>query len=192
MIQLAQKTDDQLALLFAEGCSDAFDVLLRRYQADVHNYIFVLLNDEEAADDLFQDTFIKVIHLLKERKYKPSGKFKQWLIRVTHNMVMDHFRRLRSSLHPLSDSVNEKVLSCIAVDSSEGYTQALEREELFTLLDQQISLLPKEQRDVVRMRFDRQMSFKQIAEQTGVSINTALGRMRYALISLRKSVPMAM
>lgn len=180
-------SDDALVRSFSEGSSDAFDTLVERYDAPLHTYIRMQVGDAFLADDIFQDSFIKAIQRIREGKYSHQGKFKSWLYRIAHNLIMDHFR-------------HEKVRNVVSLsDDSEDVafveklpTPELNIEELLckqnerNLIRQMVAMLPKEQRDVLLMRYLYEMSFKDIADRTGVSINTALGRMRYALINLRK------
>ena len=180
-------SDDRLVALFVEGEATAFDEILSRYHEELFRYIFLLVNDQDCAHDLFQDTFIKVIALLREGRYKPNGKFKAWLVRVAHNVVMDHFRH--KGRHPAEDPVgdNDYLFNDAAVPYASGMSDAVLREEQFAFIEQQITTLPDEQQTAIRLRFYEGKSFKEIAQITGVSIGTALGRVRYALINLRKT-----
>ncbi|KGN83494.1 MULTISPECIES: RNA polymerase sigma factor [unclassified Porphyromonas] len=192
MNRLETLSDDQLALLYADGCNEAFDALLTRYDAYIHTYIRFSTADEDLIEDIFQDTFIKVMTTIRRGKYTPEGKFKQWLTRITHNLVMDTFRRQKTeakqTIYPQEESADsDMVFLTIASDSPNGEEQIIQRDTLDELHDK-LALLPLEQQEVVRLRYWEEMSFKDIADRTGVSINTALGRMRYALINLRKHI----
>lgn len=181
-------TDDQLIRRYMEGCSEAFDVLLERYDSVVHTYIRFSIQDNALADDIFQDTFVKVILTLKNGRYSAEGKFKSWLLRIAHNLIMDHFRREKSESRydcPFEDEYREDFLSRIKSDDLNSEEKITRREDIHALY-KYISTLPAEQREVVILRYWKELSFKEIADHTGVSINTALGRMRYALINLRK------
>lgn len=187
MTPINKWSDDQLVHLFTEGTSEAFNELVRRYQADVLRYIYVAVNDDSLAEDLFQDTFIKVMHILKDGKYRSRGKFKPWLMRVTHNMVMDYFRHTGVRLQPVSSDLNHYIISTTSAPEVYEQEELQLQEQQYAFLEQQVASLPPEQREVLEMRIWKNMSFKDIAAHTGVSINTALGRMRYALINLRKA-----
>ena len=183
MQNYTQCTDDQLVRAFVSGDNTAFDNLLYRYQDRVLSYILRLVKDEDVANDLFQETFVKAIMTIKQGRYQSDGKFGAWITRIAHNHIIDHFRQ-------------EKALATISADNED--VDVLNRKELSegmliynqTLSDVRrlVEMLPKEQRQVLMMRYYDNMSFKEIAELTGVSINTALGRMRYALINMRKQV----
>lgn len=182
--------DDQLVTLYAQGCNEAFDALLMRYDAFVHTYIRFSCSDAELVEDIFQEAFIKVMMTIRQGRYSAEGKFKQWLTRITHNLIMDHFRRMRteSRFEPLEreDGLDFITVS-IASEEPNAEEQILSSDMLAELYDR-LTYLPMEQREVVMLRYWQDMSFKDIAEHTGVSINTALGRMRYALINLRKQM----
>ena len=180
-------SDDSLIKSFSEGSSDAFGVLVDRYDSSLHTYIRMAVGDAFVADDILQDTFIKVLDNVSSGAYQAQGKFKSWLFRVAHNLIMDHFRRKKvRNIISLTD--NQDDLSFLENLPSDEPTI----EERLCLRNEQemvrewVKLLPKEQRQVVAMRYIDDKSFKEIAMETGVSINTALGRMRYALINLRK------
>ncbi len=179
-------TDEQLALLYADGDNRAFDELLARNQSKLFTYIMFVVKNEDVANDVFQDTFVKVITKLKQGKYTDSGKFAFWLTRIAHNVIMDYYRMQRNEhtvdLNEDNDLSNLKgdAVAEAARESEMIGEQILE--EVKHLMDK----LPATQREVVYMRFYQNLSFKEIAEITGVSINTALGRMRYAILNLRK------
>lgn len=180
-------TDDELVGLYTEGCNEAFDVILSRYDAVVHTYIRFSVSDAEVAEDIFQDTFIKVIHTLRRGQYVPAGKFKAWLLRLAHNLVMDHYRRIKGEGARLQSFDDEDAAPVERVpDTRLTAEEELIEQATIDELEQYLGLLPEVQQEVVRMRYWEDMSFREIAEATGVSINTALGRMRYALINLRK------
>lgn len=190
MKKFAQYSDDQLIALYAEGCNEAFDALLARYDAYIHSYIRYSTADEDLVEDIFQDAFIKAMTTIRQGRYTEAGRFKQWLTRIAHNLVMDAFRkqRLQAKYEPVDDDgeldVAFRGLSMDERNAEEAIIYADQMDELH----QKLQLLPAEQRAVVEMRYWEDMSFKEIAELTGVSINTALGRMRYALINLRKHI----
>lgn len=194
MKRFANHSDEQLIALYATGCNEAFDALLMRYDAYIHSYIRYSVTDEDLVEDIFQETFIKVMTTIKSGKYTESQRFKQWLTRITHNLVMDFFRRAKiqqGRLQPFFDEDEaDAAYRGIASDELNGEEAIIEADQLGELYNK-LKLLPLEQRQVVQMRYWEDMSFKEIAELTGVSINTALGRMRYALINLRKHMTTA-
>lgn len=185
MIDLSNCADEMLVRLYSKGNNSAFDVLLNRYKDDVFSYIMFHVRDEEKANDFFQDTFVKVIMTIQQGGYVESGKFSAWVIRIARNLIFDSFRK-NSSVTELSNDATEVDLfskADIIDDSIEA--QMLNEQTLLDVKKLMVSL-PQEQHEVVFMRFYQDYSFKEIAEITGVSINTALGRMRYALLNLRK------
>ena len=181
--------DDDLVHLYAAGCNEAFNELLMRYDAYVHTYIRYSISDEDQVEDVFQEVFIKVMLTIRQGRYTAEGKFKSWLGRVAHNLVIDHFRRqkARGTSQPIESNDPEQPLQTLQVPSSDlSAEEAIILREHLTDLTEGIRNLSQEQQEVVRLRYWEDMSFKEIAEQTGVSINTALGRMRYALAHLKR------
>ena len=180
-------TDEELALEYVEGNNNAFDELLARTQSAVYSYIIYIVHNKEIADDIFQETFLKAIQKLKMNCYVKKGKFSSWLIRIAHNTIMDSYRRQKAK-HLVDNEGDEQFI----MQMSDMQNAETSREDLMTnaqiLKDVQllIDYLPETQRDIVKMRYYQNLSFKEIAELTGVSINTSLGRMRYALINLRR------
>lgn len=175
-------TDQMLVGYYMMGCNEAFDCLLERYKDKLFQYIFTRVHQEDLANDLFQETFVKVILNLQQGKYTDSGKFYAWVTRIAHNLIIDHFRN-DTDIKLSSTEGNTDQWENVATPAPE------DTEEYEMLLDRLASLvdfLPKEQQEVVRMRYFQDYSFKEIASMTGVSINTSLGRMRYALLNLRK------
>ena len=186
MKNLKELTDEQLAMNYIEGDNRAFDELLSRTQSKLYSYIMFVVHDRETAGDVFQETFVKVITRLHQRKYAPSGKFGAWLMRIAHNVMMDLYRNHRSDKvveaannNDLSNMGSEVLLDT-PVESQFVNSQILRD------VEKMMNNLPAPQREVVYMRFYQEMSFKEIAETTGVSINTSLGRMRYAVLNLRR------
>jgi RNA polymerase sigma-70 factor (ECF subfamily) len=180
-------TDTTLIAEFISGNSNSFSILLDRYQKRVYGFIFSKVHDTDLADDIFQDTFIKVVKNLRLRKYNDEGRFLSWVIRIAHNLIMDHFRKIKRLPKHVSKIENFDVLDCLIEQSSsieEGMIESQIHADLSLLIEE----LPDSQKDVLRMRLFQDMSFKEIGDQTGVSINTALGRMRYAVINLRKMI----
>ena len=187
MKYLNEMTDEQLAMSYIDGNNRAFDLLLSRTQSKLFTYIMFVVRDHEVANDIFQETFVKVITKLQQRKYTNSGKFSAWLIRIAHNVIMDWYREQRSEriVEPTEDNdlsnLNSGLLD-MNVENQFVNDQVLR--DVRKLMD----MLPPTQREVCYMRFYQGMSFKEIAETTGVSINTSLGRMRYAILNLRRMV----
>ena len=184
MIKFQALTDDELVSLYAEGNNTAFDVLLSRYQSKLSSYIFYIVHDEEVANDLFQDTFLKVIMRIQDGSYTGYGKFQAWLTRIAHNLVMDYFRDKEQALTISNDEADYDLLNNARLAEHTTEDQMLVSQSLKdakAIMD----LLPEPQSEVVKMRFYDNMSFKEIAEKLNISINTALGRMRYAVINMR-------
>jgi|TARA_B110000211_G_C13802832_1_gene431331 RNA polymerase sigma-70 factor (ECF subfamily) len=177
-------SDQSLITRFLTGDNPAFEILFSRHRDRIFTKIFLLVRDRDVANDLFQDVFIKVIQTLRSGKYNEEGKFLPWVLRIAHNASIDHFRRNKRMKLVRSDD-NYDVFARIDNGETSVEDQMIQRQEHEGVLDL-LDFLPDDQRVVVEMRLQREMSFKEIAEETGVSINTALGRMRYALINLRK------
>lgn len=178
--------DQQLVQLYLDGQESAFETLLHRHKRKVWSHIYLLVRDRELTEDLFQETFIKVVNTLKGGKYNEEGKYLPWVMRIAHNLVIDHFRR--SKKMPLVRSNDDHDVFATVQQSGKNVEQRLVNVQIDTDVRKMIDHLPDEQREVVIMRTYLNMSFKEIAEHTDVSINTALGRMRYALINMRKMI----
>ena len=186
MEQFKGMTDETLALLYVGGNNRAFDELLSRTQAKLFTYIMFVVRDHDIADDIFQETYFKVIMKLQEGKYTDSGKFTFWLTRIAHNVIMDWYRQQKGEhiVEPTEDNDLSNLKGASVLDT---YRETeLVNEQVLLDVKKMMNLLPPPQREVVYMRFYQQLSFKEIAELTGVSINTSLGRMRYALMNLRR------
>lgn len=186
MSTLKSMSDEQLALAYIDGNNRAFDELLSRNQDKIFTYIMYVVKDEDLANDLFQETFLKVITKLQNGQYSDTGKFSWWLTRIAHNVVIDHFRAQKSS--KIVEAPKDNDLSNLRSDAVQNLSREseLNNQQVMEDIKRLVEALPESQRDVVNMRFFQDLSFKEIAEQTNVSINTSLGRMRYALINLRK------
>ena len=186
MSTFKEMSDETLALLYADGNNKAFDELLNRTKEKVFTYIMYMVRDEDLANDLFQETFVKAIVKLRSQQYTNSGKFVFWLTRIAHNVIIDHYRDIKSEhiVEPTKDNNLQNLKGASILDSFRETELVNEQVRLDVI--KLMNALPESQRDVVYMRFFQNMSFKEIAEETGVSINTSLGRMRYALINLRK------
>jgi RNA polymerase sigma-70 factor (ECF subfamily) len=186
------KVDDQaLVNQYINGKESAFEVLLKRNQNKVFGYIMKMVKDEELANDIFQDTFVKVIRTLKNGKYNEEGKFLPWVMRIAHNLIIDHFRKDKKMPIAGRGNGNEEdkfdIFNILKIEDHNVEDEIIYNQILNDVRDL-VELLPDDQKEVVKMRHFMGMSFKDIAETTDVSINTALGRMRYALINLRKMI----
>ena len=178
-------SDKQLVDSYRNGNVASFELLVERHQNKVFSYILSLVRDRQLADDIFQDTFLKIIRTIKAGAYKEEGKFIQFAMRIAHNLIIDHFRK--SQRLPMADSVNKDYdLIDNAKITDLSVEDRMVTEQVYDDIRKMIDFLPEEQREVLNMRMYADMSFKDIAEATNVSINTALGRMRYAIINLRK------
>ncbi len=178
--------DQELVRLYLEGDEKAFEMLLHRHKRKVWSHVYLMVRDREVTEDLFQEAFIKVVHTLKTGKYNEEGKFLPWVMRIAHNLVIDHFRRNKKM--PLVRSNDEHDVFATQAQPGKNVEQRMVNTQIDADVRKLIDHLPEEQREVVIMRTYLGMSFKEIAEHTGVSINTALGRMRYALINMRKMI----
>lgn len=179
-------TDTELVHNYLGGEERAFELLLQRHKRKVWSHIYLLVRDREITEDLFQETFIKVVHTLKLGKYNDEGKFLPWVMRIAHNLVIDHFRRNKKM--PLVRSHEDHDVFATVAQPGLNVEQRMVNVQIDEDVRKLIDNLPEEQREVVIMRTYMGMSFKEIAEHTQVSINTALGRMRYALINMRKLI----
>lgn len=186
MKNLADMTDEELALCYVDGNNDAFDELLTRNQSKIFAYIMFVVRDNDLANDIFQETFVKVIVKLQHGKYAPTGKFGAWCMRIAHNVIMDWYRDQRAE--HIVEPTEDNDLSNLGQDSVlvANVEEQLFNDQVLTDVRRMMNHLPASQREVVYMRFYQQLSFKEIADTTNVSINTALGRMRYALINMRR------
>ena len=187
MDKLCKLSDEQLVKNYANGDSDAFDTLLARYQQKIYSYILFLVHDDEVADDLFQETFMKAIVTIRQGRYVESGRLSAWLTRIAHNLVIDKYRQDRNS-NVISNDASDADLFNDASLSDITVEMKMITEQSLTDVGRLLKELPDNQKEVLYMRFYQDLSFKEIADATGVSINTALGRMRYGLINLRKMV----
>lgn len=186
-MKLQQRSDQDLVKRFIQGDQTSIEVLINRHKNKVFTYIILIVKNQSLAEDIFQDTFIKVIKSLKEGKYKDNGKFVSWVIRIAHNLTIDHFRKEKqintySNEDYEADIFNSRKLSESTIEDIMVESQIIK--EVRLLIDE----LPEDQKQVILLRHYGGLSFKEIADQTDVSINTALGRMRYALINLRKLI----
>ncbi|GLB49698.1 RNA polymerase sigma factor [Neptunitalea lumnitzerae] len=181
-----QQLDSELVKEYIRGDEMALEVLIERHSQRIFSFIFSKVMDKDVADDIFQDTFIKVINTLKKGKYNEEGKFLPWVMRIAHNLVIDYFRRNKRM--PKFEGNDDFNIFSVISDSSLNAENQIIKDQVESDVRNLIDELPLDQREVLLMRIYKNMSFKEISETTGVSINTALGRMRYALINLRKLI----
>lgn len=182
--------DQQLVALYQQGDNKAFEVLLLRHKSKIFRFIFLKVKDHELANDLFQEVFVKIINTLRLGNYNEEGKFLPWAMRISHNLVIDHFRRAKKQKF-ISESTSKNDdfnIFNILKDDELNTLQKISKEELEQQIVGVVNLLPKTQRDIVYMRAFQDLSFKEIAESENISINTALGRMRYAIINMKKII----
>jgi len=181
-----QLNDSELIQAYLNGDAASLQTLVYRHKDKIYTAIYMLVKDQYLAEDIFQDTFLKIIRTLNEGRYKEQGKFLPWAVRVAHNLCMDHFRKVRQDIPVVMEDGREIIqLMQFASESAEA---GLERRQVHQSVRQLIEALPEEQREVIVLRIYGNLSFKEIADITSVSINTALGRMRYGLINLRKLI----
>lgn len=187
MVTHLKKQDDaSLVQLYINGSERALEVLILRHKLKIYNFIYSKVFDRDTAEDIFQETFIKVIKTLKRGVYNEEGKFLPWVMRISHNLVIDFFRK--NNRIPIFDNNDEFDIFQLIGDGNPNAEKVMIEEQVVEDLQKLIIELPDDQKDVLTMRLYKDMSFKEIAESTGVSINTALGRMRYAIINLRKLI----
>lgn len=187
MLNYSRLADEQLVAAYAKGDNQSFDILLRRHQERVFNYVLSIVRDPDTVNDIFQETFIKAITTIKQGRYMETGKFAAWITRIAHNLIIDYYRQERSANMTSADDETANVLNRKEF-SDENIEDILVDEQIRADVRRIVAILPDNQREVLEMRYYRDMSFKEIAEATQVSINTALGRMRYAILNLRRIV----
>ena len=178
--------DSVLVSNYIRGCEASLEVLIKKHKQRLYSFIFSKIQDRDITEDIFQDTFIKVIRTLKRGNYNEQGKFLPWVMRISHNLIIDYFRK--SNRMRLFKNTDEFDIFSVISDGNLNAEKQLIKEQVLSDVKELVKDLPQEQREVLEMRIYKDMSFKEISENTGVSINTALGRMRYALINLRKLV----
>lgn len=178
--------DATLVSNYIKGDENSLSILIARHKQRIYSFVYSKVYDRDIAEDIFQDTFIKVINTLKKGKYNEEGKFLPWVMRISHNLVIDHFRR--NNRMPKFDNGGEFSIFSVLSDDSLNAEKRLIKDQVESDVRKLIEELPEDQKEVLMMRIYKDMSFKEISERTGVSINTALGRMRYALINLRKVI----
>lgn len=185
MKNLNQHTDEQLVKLYENGNNSAFEFLLNRYKSRVYTYIFLIVRNKELAEDIFQDTFIKAIATIQQGRYVESGRFLGWINRIAHNLIIDHFRREKNENTFSTDGLEYDYVNNSKY-SEKSVEDVISNEQVMHDVVHLVDYLPASQQEVVKMRYFEDLSFKEIAERTDVSINTALGRMRYALMNMRR------
>ena len=181
---LTQATDNQLVQSFQQGNNNALEVLVNRHKDKIFTSISILVKDKYLAEDLFQDVFIKIIDTLRKNNYNEEGKFLPWAVRIAHNLCVDHFRKVKRT-PTITTSDDRDIFEVINV-SADSADKAIMKSQSHESVRQLLDLLPEEQREVIVLRHYADLSFKEIAAMTNCSINTALGRMRYGLLSMRK------
>ena len=178
-------TDEELVVLYSEGNNSAFDELLIRYKSSIYSYIYFIVHNRDLAEDIFQETFVKAIVTIKQGRYVENGKFKAWITRIAHNLIIDYFRQERNENTVSNDEAEFDLFNNIKLCDG-TIEDRIVKKQVLSDVKKLIAHLPESQRTVLEMRYYRDMSFKEIAEITGVSINTALGRMRYAILNMRR------
>lgn len=185
MNNLVNATDETLVALYAKGVNEAFDTLLYRHKDRLYTYILYTVRNAELAEDIFQETFAKAIVTIQQGRYSENGKFAAWLTRIAHNLVIDYFRQEKQESLVSCDEEGRCLLNDIRL-SERTVEAAMVEDQILSDVRRLVDFLPAEQREVVYMRYYQDLSFKEIAEVTGVSINTSLGRMRYAILNMRR------
>ena len=181
-----QTPDALLVNKYVAGDENALAILIKRHQSKIYGFIYSKIADRDLADDIFQDTFVKVIRTLKSKSYNEEGKFLSWVMRIASNLIIDHFRRNKKM--PMLRETEEFSIFCILKDTSLNIESEMISLQVQEDLKKIIEELPEDQKEVLIMRIYQDLSFKEISDLTGVSINTALGRMRYALMNMRKVI----
>lgn len=187
MLRANSMNDNELVLQFINGDQNSLEILIHRHKSRVFSYILLIVKNQELAEDIFQETFIKVIRSLKRGKYIENGKFVSWVLRISHNLIIDHFRKEKLKGTISNDSSTVDIFNSRKF-SEDTIEDQMVNNQILAEVKELISELPADQQQVIYLRHYMDLSFKEIAEQTDVSINTALGRMRYALINLRKLI----
>ncbi|MDR0546433.1 MAG: sigma-70 family RNA polymerase sigma factor [Dysgonamonadaceae bacterium] len=185
MIQLKKMTDEELVTAYAQGNNEAFDILLNRHKSSVYSYIYIIVRNREMTEDIFQDTFVKAITTIKQGRYTENGKFRAWISRIAHNLIIDYYRQEKNEQTISNDDCEVDLLNNAKL--SDGTVEdAMVKDQILSDVKKLINYLPGNQKEVLLLRYYQDLSFKEIADITGVSINTALGRMRYAILNMRR------
>ena len=185
-MRIQKETDSSLIKGYIEGNEAFLEILIKRHQQRLYSFIYSKIKDKDLTEDIFQDTFIKVIKTLKKGNYNEEGKFLPWVMRISHNLVIDYFRK--NNRMPKFKNTDDFNIFSVLRDNSLNAEKQLIQDQIYDDVRELVNGLPAEQKEVLIMRMYKDMSFKEISENTGVSINTALGRMRYALINMRKLI----
>ena len=185
MRNICDQTDDRLVKMYVDGECKAFDVLIERYKNRVYTYIFHHVRDEYISDDIFQETFVKAIITIKQGRYVENGKFLAWITRIAHNLIIDYFRQEKSENLQSCDDQEVNILNRREL-SEDTIEDDMVLSQIHADVRNLVQALPESQREVLMMRYYKNMSFKEIADSTNVSVNTALGRMRYAILNMRR------
>ena len=186
MNKLTSLADEQLVSLYTEGNNDAFDVLLNRYESKVFTYVSYFVRNREVAEDLFQDIFMRVVSTLRSDRYTEQQKFSSWLMRISHNIVIDYFRHQKNEKNISDDETEVDLFNDIRLSDENNVETQIIRQQNLNGLQDIIKMLPQNQQEIIDLRYFQEKSFKEIAALLNCSINTALGRTRYALINLRR------
>jgi len=185
MTNLKMLTDEELVGAYAQGNNSAFDILLNRHKDTVYSYIYFIVKNRELAEDIFQETFVKAIITIKQGRYTENGKFRAWISRIAHNLIIDNYRQEKNEQTISNDDCEIDLFNSSKL--SEGTIEdEIIRNQILTDVKKLVEYLPDNQREVLLLRYYQDLSFKEIADITGVSINTALGRMRYAILNMRR------
>jgi RNA polymerase sigma-70 factor (ECF subfamily) len=185
MTNLRKMTDEQLVVAYAEGSNSAFDILLNRHRTNVYSYIYFIVRNRELTEDIFQETFVKAIVTIKQGRYTETGKFRAWISRIAHNLIIDNFRQEKNEQTISNDDCEVDLFNNSKL--SDGTIEdMMVQEQILSDVKKLIEFLPDNQKEVLILRYYQDLSFKEIADITGVSINTALGRMRYAILNMRR------
>ncbi|GHT70673.1 RNA polymerase subunit sigma-24 [Bacteroidia bacterium] len=185
MTNLRKMTDEQLVVVYAEGNNSAFDILLNRHRSNIYSYIYFIVRNRELAEDIFQETFVKAIITIKQGRYTENGKFRAWISRIAHNLIIDNFRQEKNEQTISNDDCEVDLFNNSKL--SDGTIEdMMVKEQILSDVKKLIEYLPENQKEVLVLRYYQDLSFKEIADITGVSINTALGRMRYAILNMRR------
>ena len=185
MTYFQQMTDEELVIAYAEGNNAAFDILLSRHKSSVYSYIYYIVRNREMTEDIFQETFMKAIVTIKQGRYTENGKFRAWINRIAHNLIIDNYRQEKNEQTISNDECEVDLLNNSKL--SDGTIEdRIVKEQILSDVKKLIEYLPDNQREVLILRYYKELSFKEISDITGVSINTALGRMRYAILNMRR------
>ena len=185
MTNLKMLTDEELVVTYAHGNNTAFDILLSRHKDTVYSYIYFVVRNRELAEDIFQETFVKAITTIKQGRYTENGKFRAWISRIAHNLIIDNYRQEKNEQTISNDDCEIDLFNNYKL--SEGTVEdEIIKSQILMDVKKLVDYLPENQREVLILRYYRDLSFKEIADITGVSINTALGRMRYAILNMRR------